>query len=247
MQHKAVEKTTKRTGIFLASMFFLGLMFRIFEEVAKAEHHWGLAGIVAEPGNWLLLLATIGFGLSSFWAPAVWFQPIVFLLLAPIPLVQLAESLYGLGFFMMGILLLFRLGFFESHRLFRLICAIAYLYLWESVSALRTGRDLISAIEPVFFVTVFLLMLYFAFSEKLMVYLKEPRQKLSLKEKTLSEAERAYVMALLKDGKNYKEIAFDFEVSESTVRNTLARAYKKLGISDHMGLVNLANQYDIVD
>jgi DNA-binding CsgD family transcriptional regulator len=247
MHDKAVEKTTRRTGIFLASIFFLGLVFRIFEEVAKVEHRWGLAAILAEPGNWILLLATVGLCLSAFWAPAVWFQPIVFLLLAPIPLIQLAESLYGLGFYVMGILLLFRLGFFERHRLPKLICSIVYLYLWEVVSALRTGRDLIGAFEPVFFVTVFLLMLYFAFSEKLMVYLKEPKAKLSLREKTLSEAERAYVMALLKDGKNYKEIAFDFEVSESTVRNTLARAYKKLGVSDHAGLASLGNKYEIVD
>jgi DNA-binding CsgD family transcriptional regulator len=225
----------------------VALCVRIIDEASAKDGGWSFLQILADPQNWILLLSVSGFVLSSIWAPAVWFQPLVFLVIAPLPLMQLAESLYGLGFFVMGILLLFRLGFFEHRRVPKLILAIAYLYLWEVISALKAERNLILAFEPVFFVTVFLLMLYFAFSEKLMVYLHEPREKLSLREKTLSEAERAYVMALLKDGKNYKEIAFDFEVSESTVRNTLARAYKKLGVSDHAGLASLGNKFEIVD
>lgn len=90
-------------------------------------------------------------------------------------------------------------------------------------------------------------MLYFAFQEKLMVYLKEPRRKVSLKEEALSEAEQAYVKATVLAGRSYKEVAFDFGVSESTVRNTLSRAYKKLGVADHAGLMALAASCDIVD
>jgi DNA-binding CsgD family transcriptional regulator len=240
-----IEKSLKWTGVFLGSLFAIGTIIRAVQLFFQL--HMPLMSVLTEWGMIVLTLSTIGLFLSAFWKPAVWFQPFMFFSLMPLPFLDNAQSLYGLGFFVMGVLLLFRLGFYERYRLLKLICSIAYLYFWEIWSALKVGRNLISAFTPVFFVTALLLMLYVAFSEKLMVYLKEPKQKLSLREKTLSEAERAYVMALLKDGKNYKEIAFDFEVSESTVRNTLARAYKKLDISDHMGLVNLANQYDIVD
>ena len=239
------KRVSKWNGIFLGTIFLLGTIIRLFQLIV--QHHFAVGHILTDAGTIVMVLSTTGLYLSAFWEPAVWFQPLMFLALAPLPLIDNAQSFFGLGFFVMGNLLLFRLGFFERRRLPKLIISIGYLYFWEVWSALKVGRNLVSAFTPVFFITAFLLMLYFAFSEKLMVYLHEPKEKLSLREKTLSEAERAYVMALLKDGKNYKEIAFDFEVSESTVRNTLARAYKKLGVSDHAGLASLGNKFEIVD
>lgn len=233
------------SGLFLGSIFLAGTIIRVMQVIF--QHHYPVSFLLTEPGSIIMVLSTIGLYLSAFWSPALWFQPIVFIVLAPIPLAENAQSVYGLGFFVMGVLLLFRLGFYERHRVPKLLVSVVYLYAWEVWGALRVHRRMADAFTPVFFVTAFLLMLYFAFSEKLMVYLHEPKEKLSLREKTLSEAERAYVMALLKDGKNYKEIAFDFEVSESTVRNTLARAYKKLGVGDHAGLASLGSTYDIVD
>jgi len=233
------------SGLFLGFIFAVGTLLRIFQLVH--QYKYSILSSIADTNTLVVLVATIGLFLSAFLKPMLWFQPIIMIALVPPALSDNAESFFGLGFFVMGVLLLFRLGFYERYRLPKLIASIIYLYFWEIWNALRAGRVLLEAFMPVFFVTAFLLMLYFAFSEKLMVYLKEPKQKLSLREKTLSEAERAYVMVLLKGGKNSKEIAFDFEVSESTVRNTLARAYKKLDISDHMGLINLANQYDIID
>lgn len=54
----------------------------------------------------------------------------------------------------------------------------------------------------------------------------------------LSERERAFVEALLA-GRSVKETAFTFGVSESTVRNTLARAYKKLGAANSLHLLRV--------
>lgn len=56
-------------------------------------------------------------------------------------------------------------------------------------------------------------------------------QGLSLDAAALSERERAFAEALLA-GRSVKEAAYESGVSESTVRNTLARAYKKLGVAD---------------
>lgn len=56
-------------------------------------------------------------------------------------------------------------------------------------------------------------------------------QGLSLDAAALSEREQAFAEALLA-GRSVKEMAYESGVSESTVRNTLARAYKKLGVAD---------------
>ncbi|MBL8965381.1 MAG: hypothetical protein JNG85_00150 [Spirochaetaceae bacterium] len=78
-----------------------------------------------------------------------------------------------------------------------------------------------------------------------MVYLKEPKPRLSLDDKGLSPAEKTYVLAVLA-GRNHKEIAVDYEVSDSTVRNTISRAYQKLEVSDKAGLAVLAERFEIV-
>jgi DNA-binding CsgD family transcriptional regulator len=78
-----------------------------------------------------------------------------------------------------------------------------------------------------------------------LLYLKEPKVKLSLDAKGLAEAERLYISSVIA-GKSVKEVAFEFAVSESTVRNTLSRAYKKLGVTSKSGLATLAEKYEIV-
>jgi len=191
VSHKS--KQFQWNGIFLGSIFFIGTLLRIFQQVFI--HDRSLLYIATNAGTILMILATLGLFLSAFWKSATWFQPIMFLFLFPFPLIDNSESFFGLGFFTIGVLLLFRLGFFEHHRLLKLVLAMAYLYFWEIWCALRVGREPFQAFAPVFFITAFLIMLYFAFQEKLMVYLKEPKRKISLKEKALSEAEQAYVKA----------------------------------------------------
>jgi DNA-binding CsgD family transcriptional regulator len=88
-------------------------------------------------------------------------------------------------------------------------------------------------------------LIFFAFEEKLVVFLKEPKPRLSLVEKGLTASERTYVLAILA-GQAPKEIAAEFEVAESTVRNTISHAYKKLDVVDMIALTNLAAKSDIV-
>ena len=72
----------------------------------------------------------------------------------------------------------------------------------------------------------------------------QTRKTSLLSEKGLSTAERAFIGQTL-SGKSQKEISIDFELSESTVRNTLARAYKKLDIEDRVGLAVLGERFEI--
>jgi len=76
------------------------------------------------------------------------------------------------------------------------------------------------------------------------VFVKEDRERLSLSEKGLSATEIAYAMALI-GGTSVKGIAFKHEVSESTVRNSLARIYVKLGVSSMAAFMSLASRCDI--
>jgi DNA-binding CsgD family transcriptional regulator len=65
---------------------------------------------------------------------------------------------------------------------------------------------------------------------------------LSLSGQGLSRVEAAYVRSILQ-GHSVKETAHEAGVSDSTVRNTLARVYRKLGV----GLMALAGRMEIVE
>jgi len=171
-------------------------------------------------------------------------QPIIFLTIAPINFLDSHDSFYGLGFFVMAILLLFKIGFFEKGRIPKIIGLSVYLYGWELFAAIRAGRYTGLSLTPVFFVTVFLIFLYILYKDQIIVYLKQPKPLLDLKAKGLADTEASYILALAR-GMNVKEIAGKFEVSESTVRNTLSRAYKKLGVQDKAELSTLLADYSL--
>ena len=144
----------------------------------------------------------------------------------------------------MAILLLERFGFFLRHRIPKLIIAFLYLLIVEIVGVLSSGLPIIEASAPTFFIVAFGVFMWFLYKDRLVVILKEPKPMLSLAENGLSTAERAFIGQTLA-GKSQKEISIDFELSESTVRNTLARAYKKLDVEDRVGLAVLGERFEI--
>jgi DNA-binding CsgD family transcriptional regulator len=78
------------------------------------------------------------------------------------------------------------------------------------------------------------------------VYREWDKPRLSLAERGLTPAERRCVLAILA-GQSAKEIASEAGLSASTIRNNLARAYRKLGVDDMVGLMGLAGKHEIVD
>ncbi|MDX9957608.1 MAG: helix-turn-helix transcriptional regulator [Spirochaetia bacterium] len=72
----------------------------------------------------------------------------------------------------------------------------------------------------------------------------EERPVIVLSEHGLTRMQTAYVMSLLR-GASIKEIACEAGVSDSTVRNTLAKVYKKLGVHNMVGLMQLAGKAEI--
>lgn len=237
-----MERQLKATGLFFGLVFAVGTVLNVVTGMAKGKPP---LVVMAEWDFMVMVAFTLILFLSAYLRSLAWVQPLVILLLSAMNIFQSRDSFYGLGLFVTALLLLIRLGFFERHRAMKIALAFAYLIAVEVVSALVKKELITYALTPVFFILVFLLVLYLAFQEKIMVYLKEPKARISLGEKGLSEAEKSYVLALAK-GKNVKEIALDYEVAESTIRNTISRAYQKLGVADKAAFATLVERFEIV-
>ncbi len=237
------DSTRRRTSLFLGTVFLLGYFVSVIGTLSNGRLK--LLDILLHPYTLSILAIAVLLFAGYFANLLAWIQPIVFFALTPINLSEDNASFYSLAFFVIGVLLLFRFGFFETHRRLKIFSCIAYLFACEIFGWAQSRRPFSQAVSPVFLTIVFLLFLYTVFNDKVVVYLKEPKVKLSLDAKGLSEAEQLYIRALVK-GRSVKEVSFEFGISESTVRNTLARAYKKLAISNKSGLAGLAEKYEIV-
>jgi len=238
-----MSQALQRTGLFFAIAFFAA---GVLNTLAFVYQHVGsVSRYLTDPTMLPLFLIGGIFLLSAFISKLGFLQPVLFLLMVPLGFGDNLESFYGLGFFAVAVLILRQMNFFNHRRTLKLSILLGYLYVVELYFALKSSH-FTKSLYPVFFMTIFLLFLFIMFREQIVIYLKEPKARLSLRERGLSAAERSYVLELSK-GKTLKEVAFDYEVSESTVRNTLARAYKKLGVEDKTELVALAAKCDLVD
>jgi DNA-binding CsgD family transcriptional regulator len=165
---------------------------------------------------------------------------LILLGLFPPALTATEQSMYGYGCFTVGIVILEMSVALERHRTAKLFLLAAYLFLGSFFAVGFTW----AAFSRALFTALLVVGLRFAawYMEKAARSAAKPR--LSLHERGLSPAEAAYVRAAA-TGVSYKEIASDAKVSESTVRNTLARAYRKLGVADKAALVALIDAHDV--
>ena len=232
----------KATGLLFAFVDFLGFCLNF---VIGTQHGRSLYSLFSSWTQISLLAAIALFLLSAFIAPLRWLQPLVALVLGPVAVITGPRHIYGLGFFVVGVALLERAGFFRKNRRPKIILVAAYFLAQELAAAFIGHQSLFEALSPTLFTVAFGLLLWYLYRDRLLVFLREPKPKLSLTEKGLSPAEKTYILALI-EGKAAKEICLDYEVSESTVRNSLSRAYKKLGVEGHPELMSLAGKYEVV-
>jgi len=240
-----MNKQLRLPGIVFGCVFLVGYLLNA---IIIDDNKVGFIQGLYTPTQLSLIVAAGLFFLSASKSPLRWIQPAIFLLLAPIPIIQQPENIYGLGFYIMGILLTERAGFFLKHRAIKIFVMIGYLLMIEIVAVivLNTKNPIQDVLAPTFYIIAFGLFLWVLYRNQLVVIMREPRPKLSLTEKGISPAERTFVLETLK-GKSQKEIAVDFDLSESTIRNTLARSYKKLGVEDRVGLAVLGERFEVVE
>jgi DNA-binding CsgD family transcriptional regulator len=239
-----MDRQVKITGLFWGATVGIGFIVDVL--VGTVVPGGSIMATLVRPKSLLVLASIVLLFASGSFKGFAWIQPGVMFVLTPLYLLRDHGSFYGLSFFIVGVMTLFRLGFYERHRVVKLSICTLYLLGCELFAVLRSGGSPYSALPPVFFMTVFILFFHLAYAGKLAVFLREPKPLLSLAAKGLSAAERVYVKAVV-EGRSPKEVAVDYSVSESTVRNTLARAYKKLGIEDKSALAALAESCRISD
>jgi DNA-binding CsgD family transcriptional regulator len=243
-----MKSKLKSTGLFYAVVFMIGAAVNYVSRLADGM---GPVAALLSFGEVLSLVLVAAIMLASAYVAFLsWLQPILFLLLTAVVIpgggAEASSSFFGLGFFSVAVLLLFKLGFFSRFRVAKAALCVVYLTTLEVLANLNTKNGLYMAITPIFFIVAFILFLFVAFRDRIVVYLKEPKRQLSLMSKGLAEAEQHYIRGVI-SGKTVKEVAFEHSISESTVRNTLSRAYKKLGIRGKADVSGLAERYEIVD
>ena len=237
-----MENKLRSSGLIFAGIFLIGYLINIPYALSLGRSLVEAFFVSTQP----ILLVCIGLFLASaFIAKLRWLQPAIFLGSAPIAIIPDPWSIFGLGFFVIGVLLLERAGLFKKRRGLTVVSLSLFLLAMEVAAVFFTRRSLFHAIAPTFFILSFGLFLWFLYKDKLVIIIKEPKARISLAERGLSPAERSYVLALL-EGKSPKEIAGDFEVTDSTVRNTLVRAYKKLEVEDSASLMAFAATCEVV-
>jgi len=230
------------SGLIFAGAFLAGYVVNIILDIAEGKT---LVFMLFNKVQLLSLFTALIFTISALNMRLYWIQPTVFLATAPLTVVPEPYTLFGLGYFIMGVLLLERTGFFSRYRRVKVGAVLSYLMIIEVVAAIWNKGNILDALGPTFFIAAFGLFLWFLYKDRLVVYLREPKPTLSLTEKGLSPAEKIYVLSLI-EGRAAKEICLDYEVAESTVRNSLSRAYKKLGVEGHPELMSLAGKYEVV-
>ncbi len=233
----------RASGFLFSFIFLCGYVLNIVMSTAR-NLPWNVVFLSRYQS--ITLLAITLFLLSALIDKLRWIQPVLFLILSPISIMPDAESIYGLGFFIMSILMLERAGFFTKYRTIKIVGLIIYLLGMQTISVVFAGEHFNDAMAASFFILAFGVFLWFLYKDRLVVFLREPKPRFSLAARGLSLGERSFVM-LTMAGKSQKELAFDFELSESTVRNTLARAYKKLGVEDRIGLAVMGERFQIED
>jgi len=234
----------RKTGMMFASLSGLYLLIFslsiIFDPAQQPETY------VSIGTRAMLAAACVLFLVSGLRQKLHWIQPLIFLALTPLPMVRHSSSMFSLGSFLIALLLLIRLGYMDKHRLAKMAIVIAYFYLCEILAGLWSSASIQEILLPILFTSIALVFLHLAYADRLVVYLKEPKPILSLVSLGISRTESEYLRSLLA-GNSIKEIAINAGVKESTVRNTLARIYKKFGVADKAGLLAKCENFTILD
>ena len=244
LKDKGLSGLLKKTGLmFSALCAFAFIGYFVTSRIADEPDVWPN---ISDPMLFVLALFSALFFISAIFPSLNKVQPILLLFLTPLPMLQHAASMFSLGSFVAAIILLIRIGFFERNQLPKLIIAIIYFYLCEILIGLYLGFKVLDIVLIIFFMTIFLMFLLLVYRDKWIIYVKEPKPTLSLSAKKITKTETAYLRAVLAE-KNFKEIALEFGVKESTVRNTLARVYKKMDVLDRASLMAKCENLDIID
>jgi DNA-binding CsgD family transcriptional regulator len=169
-------------------------------------------------------------------------QPVLLLAMVPIQTIAGSGVLGGLGFALASALIFLRLGFFKSRGLVKASVLSAAVAAAELGAVFLASHPRALAGPALSCAAIFCLLSHAMAKRKILAVLAPRREALSLGDFELSARELQFLSGRL-EGKTSKEIGFEFGVTDSTVRNTLMSAYRKLGIHDARELGAMAERY----
>lgn len=235
----------RKTGLLFACLCGAYLLMYLVFELFGGDYPPGF-----EAGEGLIPISAVCsllFIVSAMHGSVAWLQPLILLIMTPFAIARYgASSMYGLGAFIAAEILLYRLGFFGRHKLLKFLITIAYFFTCEIFIGRISGTAALPIAMTILFMTSFLTFLLIVYGGKWVVYLKMPKPPLSLSTKNLTKKESEYLRAVL-GGRSLKEVAIDDGVTESTVRNTMARVYRKFDVHDKSALMAKCENYSIMD
>ncbi len=234
----------RKTGRFFALTCTVYLLFYLGIELFRPEEGRQIQSLLPMIVAMALLASLFLF--STLKPRLAWIQPVLLLAMTPLPMIYAETPIFSLGVFIAAEILLYRLGFFERYKLPKFILTILYFFLCQTFRGFRTGESVATILVYLLFLWLFLAFLLIVYGERWILYLREPRPQLFLSSLGLSEKETLYLKALLED-KSMKEIAIDHNVKESTVRNTLARVYRKFEVTDKSELKAKCARFSLKD
>jgi len=232
----------KKTGLFFAFLCVLYLFSHLLIQLFGLQ----IPGETPSFAPMLSAVAVIAvlFVLSALRPTLNWIQPVLLLLMTPLPMIYAQIPVFSLGVFIAAEILLYRLGLFARWKLPKFALSILYFFLCQAIGGINAGKSLFNILVYILFLCLFLFFLFIVYGEQWIIYLKAPKPLLFLSDLRLTKKETAYLKALLND-KSVKEIAIENRVKESTVRNTLARVYRKFDVPDKSGLKAKCARYSL--
>jgi DNA-binding CsgD family transcriptional regulator len=235
------SKSLRKTGLFLASVCVIGALLMFGYQLL--DGHDVLSALLS--GIVLVQVLVAGCCLASALQPRLlWLQPAVLLIICPLLLIMERDTFYGTICFVLAVLLLYKYQYLLDKPLPKLRVLLVYLALANLAAALARGDNLIRTAILLLIKLSFLATVYLLFKDFYKRWLGVTRPLLDLRLKGLSNNECRYVCDL-HDGFSCRQIAAHHQVSESTVRNTLARAYRKLTVKDKEALLTMLTGYEL--
>ncbi|HUW40823.1 MAG TPA: helix-turn-helix transcriptional regulator [Rectinemataceae bacterium] len=207
---------------------------------------WDGGGLVEElfdsPLAVAYLAAALVFLASSRLAILRSAQPILLLALSPVQALGGAGVLGALAFALAGALLSMRMGFFKARAASKAVFLCFVVAAAESGSVLLAPEPRAVAGPALSCAIVFGVFAFALARRKILTAFAPKREVLSLQAFSLTRRERQFVLGLLA-GKSTKQIGFEYRLSDSTVRCTLAHAYRKLGVRNSSELAAMGERY----
>jgi len=186
----------------------------------------------------LLFLATAFF---SFLGPL---QAGLFYGLAAVETVATLNCFYGLGFAAVGVIILFRRGWFFRNAMIKapILAGIGFAFLVLPVAASR--KPAIALVPALISAAVYSILVYGLAKGRFLSALAPKKPVLKLSRYGLNRREEQVVRGRIL-GKTVKELASENGVAVSTIRNAISSACRKLGIEGREALAAMGERFRV--